>query len=292
MHRNRRDFLNFAGRACIVSVFATGPAARAFAAGPGHDMVAKPPPLSPHGMPTPQSGATAPDADLARRIKAISNVFEVGRPEPDYAYVENLGDGRGYTVTQYGFCTYNSEVSQVIDRYARSVPDTSLKRFLPELPPHKWGQQTLTGFSAAWRKEIKSSKLLGIACDEEADMLYFYPAVEAAAAVGIHSAIGKSIFYDTLLQHGASSDPDSLPSILKRTLEEHGDVEDSSEGDFLRAFLAIRKAVLEEPTNRQTREVWRASARRVDALLNLLNKNPELVPPIEVANADVDVIVL
>ncbi len=50
--------------------------------------------------------------------------------------------------------------------------------------------------------------------------------------------------------------------------------------------------MLEEPANRETREVWRASARRVDALLNLLNTNPDLVPPIEVANADVDVTVL
>ena len=52
---------------------------------------------------------------MATRIKAISNVFEVGSPEPDYAYVEDLGDGRGYTVTQYGFCTYNGEVAWAIE---------------------------------------------------------------------------------------------------------------------------------------------------------------------------------
>src|SRR4029079_12450427 len=109
------------------------PAARALAAGPGHDTVAKPSPLSSNEMPTPQSGIAAPAADLARRIKAISNVFEVGGPDPDYAYVEDLGDGRGYTVTQYGFCTYNSEVSQVIDRYDQAVQETRITRFLPQL---------------------------------------------------------------------------------------------------------------------------------------------------------------
>jgi hypothetical protein len=243
-------------------------------------------------MPMPQSNLSAPDAELARRIKAISNVFEVGRPEPDYAYVENLGDGRGYTVTQYGFCTYNSEVSQVINRYVAHVPDTPLARFLPQLPPVKLGVQELPGFPAAWRKEIKASEYLGRACDEEADALYLGPALESAATVGIHSPIGKSIFYDTLLQHGTSTDPDSLPTILKRTIEENGDVDSTSEVDFLRAFLAIRKSVLEEPSNWETRDIWRASARRVDALLNLLNNNPDLVPPIQVANADVDVTVL
>ena len=291
MKANRREFMNMAAR-CWVSAVAVVSAPFAHAAGPGHEPLVKPVPLGPESMPMPQNDTVAPDAELARRIKAISNVFEVGRPDPDYAYVEDLDDGRGYTVTQYGFCTYNSEVSQVIDRYAAHVPDTPLKRFLPQLPPLKWSEQELTGFAAAWRKEIKSSKFLGIACDEEADALYFRPAVEGAAAVGIHSAIGKAIFYDTILQHGASTDPDSLPSILQRTLEEIGDAEDNSEAEFLRGFLNIRRSVLEEPANRETREVWRASARRIDALLNLLNKNPDLIPPIQVANADVEATVL
>lgn len=289
--RSRRQFLCLAARNGVA--FALAALLAPFAhAGPGQESVIKPLTLGPDGMPVPQNNVSVPDAHLARRIKAISNVFEVGRPEPDYAYVENLGDGRGYTVTQYGFCTYNSEVSQVINRYAAHVPDTPLNRFLPQLPPVKWGEQELAGFPAAWRNEIQASKFLGRACDDEADALYFFPAMESASAVGVRSPIGKSIFYDTLLQHGASGDPDSLPSILKRTIEENRDVDNSSEGDFLMAFLAVRRSVLEEPANPETRDVWRASAPRVDALLNLLNKNPELVPPIEVANAHVDVIVL
>ena len=243
-------------------------------------------------MPVPPNAEPASDADLVRRIKAISNVFEVGGPEPDYGYVEDLGDGRGYTVTQYGFCTYNNEVAQVIDRYTEFVPDTDLKRFLAHLPPLSTGKQALTGFPAAWQKEIKGSQYLAVACDEEADELYVRPALKAATAAGVQSAVGKSILYDTWLQHGASSDPDSLTEILKRASDETGGVDGSSETDFLRTFLAIRKAVLREPANRETREVWRASASRVDALLRLLDSNPDLAPPIEVANADVDVVVL
>ena len=292
MIRSRRQFLRLAARNGVAFALAAVYAPFAHAAGQGHEFVVKRLPLSSDGTPVPQSNINALDADLARRIKAISNVFEVGRPEPDYAYVENLGDGRGYTVTQYGFCTYNSEVSQVINRYAAHVRDTPLNRFLPQLPPVKWSEQELAGFPAAWRKEIQASKFLGRACDDEADELYFGPAVEYAAAVRVRLPIGKSIFYDTLLQHGASSDPDSLPTIIKRTIEENGDVDSSSEADFLRAFLAIRTSVLEEPTNRETREAWRASARRVHALINLLNNNPDLVPPIQVVNADIDVTVL
>ena len=243
-------------------------------------------------MPTPRNTDPPLDVDLARRIKAISNVFEVGASEPDYAYVEDLGDGRGYTVTQYGFCTYNNEVAQVINRYAKFAPDTELKSFLPQLTPRSTGKHALGDFAAAWRKEADGSRYLGVACDEEADELYFRPAMKAAAAAGVRSPIGKSIFYDTWLQHGASGDADSLAAILKRTVAQTGGVGASSETEFLRTFLAIRKAVLREPANRETREVWRASASRVDALLHLLDSNPALVPPIKVASADINVVVL
>jgi chitosanase len=293
MQNSRRDLLRLASR---LSTLALGimAAPRAFAVEYGQGAITKHPSLSTNEMSTTPSADSDPSRDLTRRIKAISNVFEVGRAEPDYAYVENLGDGRGYTVTQYGFCTYNSEVSDVIARYAADMPATPLKRFLPHLPPvtHVVDAEALRDFPHVWKHEIKSSLLLANACDEEADKLYFRPAMAAAEAAGIRSAIGKAIFYDTWLQHGASSDPDSLPSMLKRSIAETGGIDAISEPDFLRAFLAIRKSVLHEPHNRETREVWRASARRVDALLNLLDRNPDLDPPVEVTNADVHVVVL
>jgi hypothetical protein len=291
MPKNRRDFLRLASGGCVASVLA-GLSSQANATGRGPDAAAKSVPSRLDSMPMPLNGTNRLDADLMRRIKAISNVFEVGRPEPDYAYVEDLGDGRGYTVTQYGFCTYNSEVAQVINRYVAHVPETPLKRFVEQLPPLKWSNQELDDFPHIWRHEIKASEFLGAACDEEANILYLEPAVESAASVGVTSPVGMAIFYDTLLQHGAATDPDSLPSILKRTLQEYPDVDSSSEQQFLRAFLKVRKSVLENASNHETRRVWRASAQRVDALLNLLDDNPNLVPPIDVANADVEATVL
>lgn len=281
MQKSRRDILRLAGHISLISAVAAVAGAHAEAVK-----------LEEGPVSTPPSGNA--DHALVRRIKAISNVFEVGSAEPDFAYVEDLEDGRGFTVTQYGFCTYNSEVAEVIGRYAKDVPATPLTRFLPHLPPVTMTARKaeLAGFPAAWRKEVKASELLGRACDAEADRLYLRPALAAAKAAGIHSAIGKAIFYDTWLQHGASTDPDSLPSILKRVNAKIGGVSDSSEAEFLRTFLAIRKSVLHEPASRETREVWRASARRVEALLNLLNSNPDLAPPIEVSNADIHVVVL
>jgi len=289
MHESRRDFLRLAVRTCLVAAFGA-PGARALAAGSSRHNPFEFVPANMLVMP--HNTVPALNADLVQRIKSISNVFEVGGTEPDYAYVENLGDGRGYTVTQYGFCTYNNEVAQVIDRYAKVVRDTDLKRFLPELPPQSDGRSRLAGFAAAWRAEVHRSAQLGAACDQEADELYFLPAMKAAAAAGVSSPIGQAIFYDTWLQHGGNGDPDSLPAIVKRTVSKTGGIGATSETEFLRAFLAVRKEVLRDPTDRETRAAWRASASRVDALLHLLDSNPGLVPPIKVASSDVDVVVL
>ncbi len=283
MHLSRRKLLRTTGRLAVFPLLAPLFKSVAFATGGEAGRVnpseASMPLLSPV---------------MATRIKSISNVFEVGSPDPDYAYVENLDDGRGYTVTQYGFCTYNDEVSWVINRYAQDIPETPLKRFLPYMPPlrHGAGIEGLAGFPQVWRAEVKASKLLSVACDWEADRLYLYPAMAAAETADVRSPIGLSIFYDTWLQHGASTDPDSLKSILDRTIAETGGRDSLSEPEFLRAFLVIRKMVLNNPANHATRLVWRQSARRVDALMNLLDSNPDLVPPVDVVNDDIHAVVL
>jgi len=226
-----------------------------------------------------------PDADLARRIKAISSVFEVGSPEPDYAYVENLDDGRGYTVTQYGFCTYNEEVAQVIDAIVARQPETPLKSFLPNLPPRHWDGRKLDDFPRAWRREAKTSKALAEACDEIADKLYLAPAVAAAASVGVTSPVGIAIFFDTLVQHGDGDDPDSLAAIMKSTPP-------AAEAEYLNAFLDARKKVLLHAADKETRQVWRESAGRVDALRALLQRNPDLAAPLNVADGDGETIAI
>jgi chitosanase len=287
---SRRRFLRISSRLAVIPLLA--PLFKGVASATGGASGAGQESTGP-AMPS-DSSLPLLDPAMATRIKAISNVFEVGSAEPDYAYVENLGDGRGYTVTQYGFCTYNGEVSWVINRHAQDVPDTPLKRFLPYLPPLASGVGTagLAQFPQAWRAAVQASKLLAAACDEEADRLYLYPAVEAAVTAGIRSPIGLSIFYDTWLQHGASTDADSLNSILDRTISETGGRDSHSEQDFLRAFLDVRKTVLNNPANHATRFVWRQSARRVDALMNLLDNNPDLVPPVDVVNDDIHAVVL
>ena len=221
---------------------------------------------------------------LARDIKAIINIFEVGSPTADYTYVEDLGDGRGFTLTQYGLCTNEPEVARVIERYIAVAPQSSLSRYLGALPPYGSGtdMSQLDGFPELWRKEIDTYPALSKACDEVADALYFQPALEEADAIGLYLPIGLAVFYDTLLQHGGGDDADSFGAILERTLAQVDRPTPTSTPEFLRAFLSVRRTVLLAPANAATAEVWRRSVTRLDALLGLLEENPRLRKPIKV----------
>jgi chitosanase len=245
-------------------------------------------------QPAMSTGRTKTPADtaLARRVKAISNVFEVGRVTPDYSYVEDLGDGRGLTLTQYGLVTNELEVGWVIQKHQTRRPDTKLARFLPALPPHGPGTDApaLDGFADIWRAEIADGPSLRAACDEVADSLYFEPALAAAQIAGVTTPVGVLIFYDTYLQHGGGDDPDSFGAILSRSRSGgDGDVSAARKNEFLKRFLAVRRSVLMDPHNRETAEVWRRSVTRVDALETLLQRNPALRPPVIVANSEIRV---
>lgn len=270
----RRTFLGAAGSFGLISAFGS-PLSHAMQ-----------PVMSPSRIRTPV------DKALARRVKAISNVFEVGKVTPDYSYVEDLGDGRGLTLTQYGLVTNELEVGSVIQKHQSRRPDTKLARFLPVLPPHGAGTDALalSGFADIWRVEIAEGSSLREACDEVADSLYLEPALAAAQIAGVTTPVGVLIFYDTYLQHGGGDDPDSFGAILARA-QAGRSTEDgvSTETDFLRRFLTVRRSVLMDPHNLETAEVWRRSATRVDALETLLQRNPALRPPVIVANSEIRV---
>lgn len=231
------------------------------------------------------------DIALKKRIKAISNVFEVGTATNDYAYIENLDDGRGFTATQYGLVSNELEFGQVIALHARHVPNSELVAFLPYLPPLGSGTDMvhLSGLPNVWRREARAYPSLIEACEIVADELYYKPAVQAATEMGLTSAVAQAIFYDTILQHGGGDDPDSFGAILQRTIAMTGRPASDQQEIFLRAFLNIRRLTLRDPVNIDTTEVWRRSVHRINALETLLTTNPALSSPIMVEGKEIRV---
>ena len=47
----------------------------------------------------------------------LVSVFQNGTPEPQYDYVEDLGDGRGFTCGKIGFTSTSTEVRDAVEAY-------------------------------------------------------------------------------------------------------------------------------------------------------------------------------
>ena len=50
-----------------------------------------------------------------------------------YAYIEDIGDGRGYTAGIIGFTTGTGDLLEVVERYTELEPENELKKYIPYL---------------------------------------------------------------------------------------------------------------------------------------------------------------
>jgi chitosanase len=214
--------------------------------------------------------------DVDQVIGQMVSVFENSTPEIQYAYVEDLDDGRGYTAGRAGFCTACGDLLTVVKTYTAQVPDNPLARYLPTLTKLAASSddstEGLSGFENAWRAAAEDPVFRQVQ-DQVTDTLYYAPARKIAQDNGVRSALGLAILVDTAVEQGTDTDPDGLPAMVTKTnAAVSGTPADGvDETTWLRGFLAVRRATLEHPSSSDTTNVWKESVGRVDALAALLD---------------------
>lgn len=177
-----------------------------------------------------------------------------------YSYIQDIGDGRGYTAGIIGFCSGTGDMLSVVERYAKARPGNPLERFLPALRAVK-GTDAHTGlgrpFTEAW-PEAAGDAVFRSAQDTERDRSYFEPAVRQAKKDGL-GALGQFIYYDAYVMHGAG---DTEGTVGFRTMRRQALAEDRSPADggdeetHLYAFLDARVAAMrKEPSHSDTSRV-------------------------------------
>lgn len=177
-----------------------------------------------------------------------------------YSYIQDIGDGRGYTAGIIGFCSGTGDMLSVVERYAKARPGNPLERFLPALRAVK-GTDAHTGlgrpFTEAW-SEAAGDAVFRSAQDTERDRSYFEPAVRQAKKDGL-GALGQFIYYDAYVMHGAG---DTEGTVGFRTMRRQALAEDRSPADggdeetYLDAFLDARVAAMrKEPSHSDTSRV-------------------------------------
>ncbi|MGY2703467.1 chitosanase [Nocardioides sp. HB32] len=165
-----------------------------------------------------------------------------------YTYLEDIGDGRGYTGGIIGFCSGTGDLLVVVRRYTKAQPDNPLARFIPALRRVN-GSDSHRGlgqpFVRAWHRAAHDAAFRR-AQDAERDRVYFDPAVRRARADGLRT-LGQFIYYDAMVMHGPGSDASSFGGIRRAVLRvARTPAEGGSEGRYLNAFLDARTRVMEQ----------------------------------------------
>ncbi|MFJ9816302.1 chitosanase [Streptomyces sp. NPDC101151] len=202
-------------------------------------------------------GLAAPDRkELAQRIVASAENSTLNWRSA-YGYIEDIGDGQGYTAGIIGFCTGTHDLLTLVKRYTKAHPGNGLAEYLPALrkvdgtDSHEGLDP---GFTAAWKAEAKLPAF-GRAQEEERDRVYFDPAVRLAKLDGL-GALGQFVYYDAMVFHGPGTGPDSFYGLRERALKEADTPsEGGSEKNYLDIFLDIRRKAMKrkKPTIDTTR---------------------------------------
>jgi glycosyl hydrolase family 46 len=96
-----------------------------------------------------------------------------------YSYIEDIGDGRGYTAGIIGFCSGTGDMLDLVTLYNQRKPNNPLSKFLPALKKVDGTDSHAglgNGFTSAWKTAAKDSAFQ-TAQNDERDRVYFDPAV-------------------------------------------------------------------------------------------------------------------
>ncbi|OON71727.1 chitosanase [Streptomyces tsukubensis] len=193
-----------------------------------------------------------------------------------YGYIEDIGDGRGYTAGIIGFTTGTHDLLTLVERYTRERPDNGLARFLPALRGVDGSDSHEgldPGFTGAWAREARG-RAFRAAQDAERDRIYFDPAVRAARRDGL-GTLGQFCYYDAMVMHGPGTGRAGFYGIRRAALARADSVaEGGGEKAYLGAFLDVRRAAM--------RREGRGDTSRVDTAQRVFLRegNLDLDPPL------------
>ncbi|WP_238013793.1 chitosanase [Dactylosporangium sp. AC04546] len=225
-------------------------------------------------------------------IEQLRSVLMHDTLVPQYARVVNQFDGRGYVLGTGDFSTAGGEALEVIQTYtARVGPNTLSRTYLTTLTTLRSENSpaidALAGLPDAWRLASQDPRFRQ-AQDDVLENLYYTPALKISTDLGLTTALGVAVVYDTILQHGNTSSPDSLPSIRYRaSTRAGGEPREVSEHAWLKTFLAEREATLINPADERYRNTWPYNLDRPRALEKLIDGgHDDLSPPVTVRPYD------
>jgi chitosanase len=171
-----------------------------------------------------------------------------------YPYIEDIGDGRGYTAGIAGWCSGTGDMLELVRYHSRTTPGSSLQRYLPALrrimaAPYDSRARlshTLLGtpFTTAWAAASRTARFRS-AQRRVRDRMYYNPALAMAVADRL-SLLGLYLYYDVSVNHGQGNDRESFGGIVAgvKARGYRSPARGGNEITYLSAIVAARDAVL------------------------------------------------
>ncbi|MEV7598025.1 chitosanase [Kitasatospora sp. NPDC089797] len=166
--------------------------------------------------------------------------------QAQFAYIEDIKDGRGYTGGIIGFCSGTGDMLDLVKHYEQLKPGNPLSRYLPALQKVN-GSASHAGldpdFVSDWKKAAEDPAFQQAQTDER-DRVYFNPAVMQAQTDGLH-ALGQFAYYDAIVMHGPGDEPVSFGGIRAAAMKKaRTPAQGGDEKTYLAAFLDARRAAM------------------------------------------------
>src|SRR3954468_21790664 len=163
---------------------------------------------------TPIPGGTAPAVttlaaaknldDPAKKEVAMEIVSAAENSSLDwraqFAYIEDIDDGRGYTAGIIGFCSGTGDMLDLVKLYKTRKPGNVLQKYLPTLEDVN-GSDSHAGLDPNFTKDWKTAagdSVFKAAQDSERDRVYFNPAVSRGKSDGV-GVLGQFMYYDAIV---------------------------------------------------------------------------------------------
>lgn len=231
-------------------------------------------PAAAHGAAPAARAATGLD-DPAKKEIAMQLVSSAENSSLDwkaqYKYIEDIGDGRGYTGGIIGFCSGTHDMLELVELYTQRKPGNVLAKYLPALRKVD-GSDSHEGLDPNYTKDWKKAAqdpAFQQAQNDERDRVYFNPAVKRGKADGL-GALGQFAYYDAMVMHGDGNDPTSFSGIRKRALAKaKPPAQGGDEKTYLNAFLDARVWAMKQ-------EEAHSDTSRVDTEQRVFLKNGNL----------------
>ena len=204
-----------------------------------------------------------------RTIQAIVNVFETGKAAGDYANVTLLpGDAGHLTYGRSQTTLASGNLWRLVENYCQAAAGEvaeELRAYLPRLEARDITLDQDARFRALLR-EAGSDGVMQRVQDQFFDRAYWQPALAAAQGLGIPSALGTGVVYDSFIHGAWGRLRDATTARVGLPSASGGSVTGAGERGWVQEYVALRRDWLANHSN----PVLRRAVYRMDTFAALV----------------------